>query len=127
MEKEIEVKKKNNVEDIRIYRTYMDLICYIEMITEKYPKIVKSGFVQTIKSTLYSGMECILRAYKAFEKKEKLSYLNELDIKLKMLKVYARISYRKKYINIRNYEAWSRKVNNVGASLGSWINLCLKV
>ena len=122
----VEVKKKNNVEDIRIYKTYIDLICYIEMITEKYPKNVKNGFVQIIKSTLYSGMELILQAYKAFEKKEKLSNLNELDIKLKMLKVYARISYRKKYINMRNYEAWSRKLNNVGASLGSWINLCLK-
>ena len=63
----VEVKKKNNVEDIRIYKTYIDLICYIEMITEKYPKNVKNGFVQIIKRTLYSGMELILQAYKAFE------------------------------------------------------------
>ena len=29
---------KNKVEDIKIYRVYIDLISYIEMITEKYPK-----------------------------------------------------------------------------------------
>lgn len=114
------------VEDVKIYNVYMNLISYIEMITEKYPKNVKYGFVNIIKTSLYDGMKSILYAYKSFEKKEKLSYLNDLDITLKMLKVYARISYKKKYINIRNYEAWSRKINNVCISLGAWINTCLK-
>ena len=71
-------------------------------------------------------MKNILFAYKVFEKQEKLTKLSELDINLKMLKVYARISYRKKYINIRNYEAWSRKLNNISIALGGWINSCLK-
>ncbi len=114
------------VEDIKIYNVYMSLISYIEMITEKFPKNVKCGFVNIIKESLYDGMKNILCAYKSYEKKDKLSYLNALDINLKMLKVYARISYKKKYINVKNYEAWSRKINNVCISLGSWVNLCLK-
>ncbi len=117
---------KKTVEDVKIYRVYIELISYIEMITEKFPKNTKLGFVNIIKNTLYSGMEDILRAYKYFLKKDKLYYLGELDIKLKMLKLYARISYRKKYINYKNYEAWSRKINNVCTSLGAWINVCLK-
>lgn len=117
---------KKSVEDIKIYHIYMDFICYIEMITEKFPKTSKAGFVVTVKNSLYKGMEDILYAYKSFAKEDKLSYLNDLDITLKMLKVYARISYKKKYINIKNYEAWSRKINNVGTSLGAWINVCLK-
>ena len=117
---------KKTVEDIRIYRVYIDLIMYIEMITEKYPKYSKFGFVNIIKNTLYMGIKNILEAYKVFDKKSKLNYLNELDINLKMLKLYGRISYKKRYINIRNYEAWSRKINNVCISLGTWVNLCLK-
>lgn len=117
---------KKTVEDIRIYHIYIDFISYIEMITEKYPKTSKMGFVNSIKTTLYNGMKDILYAYKSFEKNDKLSYLNDLDITLKMLKVYARISYKKKYINIKNYEAWSRKINNICTSLGAWINICLK-
>ena len=117
---------KNKVEDIKIYRVYIDLISYIEMITEKYPKYSKFGFVNIIKNDLYKGMRQILKAYKSYEKKDKLSYLSELDITLKMLKLYARISYKKKYINLKNYEAWSRKINNVGISLGTWINICLR-
>ena len=120
------VKVKKNVESIKIYQVYMELICYIEMITNKYPNYAKIGFVSIIKNDLYNGMRYILYAYKAFDKKVKLDYLNDLDIILKMLKVYARVSYKKKYINNKNYEAWSRKVNNVCISLGTWINVCLK-
>ena len=112
------VKVKKNVESIKIYQVYMELICYIEMITNKYPNYAKTGFVSIIKNDLYNGMRYILYAYKAFDKKVKLDYLNDLDIILKMLKVYARVSYKKKYINNKNYEAWSRKVNNVCISLG---------
>ena len=117
---------KKGVEDIRIYRNYFEFISYIEMITEKFPKYTKFGFVNIIKKTLYKGMEDILYAYKSFEKSDKLSYLNDLDVTLKMLKLYARVSYKKKYINVKNYEAWSRKINSVCTSLGAWINVCLK-
>ena len=47
-----------------------------------------------------------------------LNYLNQLDVNLKMLKVLVRVSYKKKYINIRNYESWCRKLNTVGTFLG---------
>lgn len=43
-----------------------------------------------------------------------------------MLKVLVRVSYKKKYITIRNYEAWCRKINIVGTFLGGWINSCVK-
>ena len=119
-----EVKK--SVDNVKIYRVYMDLISYIEMITNKYPSYAKNSFVSIIKKDLYKGIKDILYAYKAFDKKIKLEYLNDLDINLKMLKVYARISYKRRYINNRNYEAWSRKINNVCISLGTWINICLK-
>lgn len=117
---------KSNIEETKLYHVYMDFITYIEMITDKYPNNTKHAIVHEIKTDLYDGMRYILLAYKAFEKKEKLEYLNKLDISIKMLKVYSRISYKKKYINSKNYEAWSRKVNNICICLGGWINSCLK-
>ena len=38
-----EVKK--SVDNVKIYRVYMDLISYIEMITNKYPSYAKNSFV----------------------------------------------------------------------------------
>ncbi len=104
----------------------MDFIFYVEKITEKYPHYTKSGIVATIKKELYEGIKWILEAYKVFDKKDKLVYLNKLDISLKMLKIYARVSYKRKFITIRNYEAWSRKINIVSIHLGGWINSCLR-
>lgn len=117
---------KKEVEDLIIYQQYMQLIYYTEMITEKYPKSTKLSIVSNIKNNTYDGMKCIIYAYKVYDKSSKLEYLNKLDIQLKMLKVLIRVSYKKKYISIKNYEAWSRKLNNIGALLGGWVNSCLK-
>ena len=117
---------KSNIEETKIYHVYMDLILYVEMITEKYPGSAKKTLVYEIKKDLYDGMRHILIAYKMFDKNDKLDYLNKLDISLKMLKIYSRISYKKKFINVKNYEAWSKKINNICICLGGWINSCLK-
>lgn len=117
---------KNDVTELTIYKQYMELIYYTEMICEKYPKREKLALVTTIKNTTYEGMEKILCAYKFYDKDSKLKNLNKLDVNLKMLKVLVRVSYRRKYINNKNYEAWSKKLTNIGALLGGWIISCVK-
>lgn len=112
------------VEDLIIYKQYLELIYYTETITEKYPKSVKLSLVTMIKNNTYEGMKNILTAYKEYELKNKLANLNRLDINLKMLKVLIRVSYKKKYISIKNYYAWSKKICNIGNLLGGWINKC---
>ena len=74
----------------------------------------------------YEGMEQVIYAFKFYDKTKKLEALNTLDVKLKMLKVLVRVSYKAKYITIQNYRAWSTKLFYVGNLLGGWINSCLK-
>lgn len=120
------MNEKNNTENLIIYKQYFELINYTEMITEKFPKNEKLSLVTNIKNNTYEGMKKIILAYKYYEKVDKLKSLNELDVDLKMLKVLIRISYKRKYINVKNYEAWNKKINNIGNLLGGWINSCLK-
>ena len=75
----------------------------------------------------YNGMRKIILANKEFNKNKRIIILNEIDVELKMLKVMIRVSYRKKYINSKNYSAWSKKIYNIGNLLGGWIKSCLKV
>ena len=107
------------VSELIIYKQFIELIYYTEMITEKYPKIEKLAIVTNIKNTTYEGLKDVLKAYRYYDK---LKVLNELDIKLKFLKVLIRISVRRKYINRKNYAAWSKKINNIGNLLGGWIS-----
>lgn len=57
------------VEELKIYKQYIELIYYTEMITEKYPKCEKLSLVSNIKNYTYSGMQNIISAYKYYEKK----------------------------------------------------------
>lgn len=116
----------NNIEDLIIYKHYLEMIFYTEKILEKYPKIEKNGLCITIKNYTYDGMENIIKAQKTRDIKIRINYLNTLDVDMKMLKVLIRLSKRRKYINVRNYGAWSRKITNICNLLGGWINSCVK-
>lgn len=83
--------------------------------------------VDEIKRITYNGMRKIILANKEFNKNKRIIILNEIDVELKMLKVMIRVSYKKKYINSKNYSAWSKKIYNIGNLLGGWIKSCLKV
>ena len=61
-----------------------------------------------------------------YDKKQRFSILKTIDADLKMLKVMIRISYQKKYINSKNYHAWSKKITNIELLLRGWIRRCLK-
>lgn len=119
-------KKKDELESLLIYGKYLDLISYTEMILKKYPKCERFALASSIKNVTYEGMECIIYGYKYYDKTKKLEALNELDVKLKMIKVLVRVSYKADYITVQNYRAWSTKLTNVGNLLGGWINACLK-
>lgn len=114
------------VEKLMIYRQYMELIYYTLMILHKFPRVERNALNADIRRTTYEGLECLLYAYKVYDKKQKLTYLHELDIKLKFIKALVRVSYRQKYINHRNYGAWSKKLFHLGNLLGGWIVSCQK-
>ena len=113
-----------NVEDLLIYKQYIELIYYTEMILDKYPKSERFAIVTAIKNNTYDGMRSLLSAYKEYQKEKKYHYLNQLDTTLKMLKVMIRVSYKRKYINVKNYTAWSKKITNIGNLLGGWMKSC---
>lgn len=117
---------KNQLEEMEIYKKYIDLYHYTYLITQKYPKYEKYAIVSDIKKTVYLGFKNIIFAHKNYNKVERLKYLNQLDAELKVLKMLIRISYKNKYINVKNYEAWSRKITNVCNLMGGWIKSCLK-
>lgn len=108
------------LEELMIYKQYVELIYYTEQILKKYPKSERFALVNTIKNKTYQGLECIIKTHRAFDKKEKYKYLNELDVYLKTLKVLIRISYRNKYISSKNYKAWVKKITNINNLMLGW-------
>lgn len=93
----------SKVSNLIIYKKYLDLIFYTEMITKKYPKYEKNCLVSNIKNKTYRDIELIIKAYKTFDKKEKIKFLNELDVHLKCIQIFIRVFLKNKYIKDRNY------------------------
>ena len=116
----------NDLEGLMIYKQYIELIYYTEQITIKFPKNEKNSLVASIKNNTYTGMKKIIEAQKEYTHSKRVIILNSLDTDLKMLKVLIRISYKSKYINSKNYAAWTKKIFNISNLLGAWIKSCLK-
>lgn len=116
----------NELEDLKIYKQYLEMIYYTENITMKYPKVEKYSMVSSIKNITYEGMKLIIYAQKENDKIKRIKILNKLDVKLKMLKVMIRISNKKKYISSKNYYAWSKKITNISNMMGAWIKSCVR-
>lgn len=92
--------------DLYLYKKYVDLMYYVYKLSVKYPKSEKSGIVLDIKNTLGLGLNNIIY----FHKSSKKLYLDYLDNNLKVLLVLYRISYKMKYISNKNYLSFSKKV-----------------
>ena len=97
------------LEDLLLYKIYVDLMYYSYNLVIKYPKSEKLGIVSDIKNNLYLGLNNIIY----YQKSNKKIYLDYLDNNLKVLLVLIRISYKMKYISNKNYLAFSKKINNI--------------
>ena len=116
---------QENKETLIIYQRYLDLIYYTNNLCIKYPKSEKMALASETKQSMYSGLRYLLYALKEFNKKNKLNYLNNLDVELNLQKVFIRLAYKYKYISKQNYETWSAKITDICNMLGGWIKSCL--
>lgn len=111
----------SDIENLLIYKSCFNLIYYAEMILQKFPKIERNMLVKDIRETNIKIMELIIKTHKEINKNKKFYYLNEIDVNLKLLKVFVRLAYKKKYINSNNYSAWSNKLTLVNNLLFKWM------
>lgn len=118
------MRKQEDLENLIIYRKYVDLIMYVNHIVKKYPKHERYSLVNDTKEALYDGLKGVMKAQKEFDKNQRLHYLADLDVSLKIQKVLIRVAYKNQYINVNNYAAWSNKLTNISNLLGAWIKSC---
>ena len=97
------------LEKLVLYQKYVDYMHYTYMLLVKYPKVERFSLSMDMKNTLNQGLIKVIYFQKFQDKK----YLDELDVILKTFITYVRISYKRKYININNYRAFSKKYTTI--------------
>ena len=93
----------NELDNLIIYKQYLELIYYTETISQKYPKKEKFCLVQSIKNNTYNGLKKVIEAQSEYDKTIRIKILKLLDVDLKVLKVLVRVSYKNKYILITTF------------------------
>ena len=68
------------MEELKIYKEYLELIYYTENILKKCPKSERFSLVNHIKNNTYEGLKYIILSYKDYSKN--LYFLINLDVLL---------------------------------------------
>ena len=58
----------NELDNLIIYKQYLELIYYTETISQKYPKKEKFCLVQSIKNNTYNGLKKVIEAQSEYVK-----------------------------------------------------------
>lgn len=114
----------NKKNDLVIIQKYQDLITYVYMILNRYPKDELLSLVADTKKNLFLGLEALIFAKKTYNKKEKLKFIIIVSSKLEAVTILVRIAKKNKYIKPRNYTAWSYKINEILEMLEKWEHAC---
>ena len=111
-----------DLENLLIYKEYVELICFTIDILMKYPKEV--NIQEDIKKVTYDGLNMLIHAHQEENLENKEILLGQLDASLKTLKVLVRISNKKKYINSRTVKVWNKKIINLSNLTWTWMKSC---
>ncbi|HPZ23853.1 MAG TPA: hypothetical protein PLB45_04745 [Bacilli bacterium] len=120
VDNKVNVIKINNVNETYLYKIYLELISYTEMIASKFNNNIQLR--DDIRHTTYDGVSKVISSFRYYSKDKKIYDLIGIDVDLKTLKIFIRVAYMNKIISGKNYQAWSRKIELVGYALGKRIN-----
>ncbi|MEG2956568.1 MAG: four helix bundle protein [Clostridia bacterium] len=118
-------KVSKETTELQILKKYMILLDYAHEIVRRYPQSEKFALATKTKEVGLDGISYVIGAQKVFSKKDKLVYLNKLDINLTVQKFHMRQAYKYKYISAQNYKTWSEHISIVCNMLGAWIKVCV--
>lgn len=95
-----------------------DLILWLIPKLERFPRNQKFLIGDRIESLMLDTLE---RLIEATYSRQKTQFLHQANLKLEVLRYLIRLSKDLRLINMKTYELASRKINDVGMSVGGWL------
>ena len=84
-----------------------------------FPKCERFTLVADIKREMVQIITLIIRANKSRE--TRTAHLRDLDTELDVLRSYVRMSFEMGFLPPKQYEEWSKRINEIGKRLGGWM------
>lgn len=115
MAEEPEVKP---TEEFMLLQKIQDMMEYAYVALRQFPKSEKYAMATDIKHSMNMILHYAVEARKHYYKK---TTLQNMDVEIATLRLYIRLSYRLRFIDIQKYEVWSKMVDEIGKMLGGWL------
>ncbi|MDR1917229.1 MAG: diversity-generating retroelement protein Avd [Synergistaceae bacterium] len=107
------------MEELLIKKKCVDMMVYAYQAMTHYPKHERFTLCADIKRSMTRVLELITRA--GLSSKNQLQLLFDLDVELKVLLEFVRLSFTLKYLPTKKYEEWSTKIVELGRMCGGMI------
>ena len=104
-------------EDYPVFVKWSDATDWILDTVEKFPKSVRFTISTRISNITLDIMEGIIEAIYT---KDRSYILERLNLYIEKLRVMFRISYKRRYISMNQYEFISEVLNETGKMIGGW-------
>ena len=100
-------------------KTY-DFLAWLVPRTNKFPKLHRHTITRRFLDAALDFQEQILEA-NSLRRGQRLDRLQMVDASLDKVRLYVRLTYRLRWINLGQYEHASRLVAELGRLLGGWL------
>ncbi len=104
--------------DLPIIQQTYDLIAWYSPILQCFPRNHKFVLGDRIHGQLYGLLEGLIRAR---YRRDKLALLEDLNADMDILRYQTRLCREFGLFDTRRYEYASKRINEIGQSLGGWI------
>ena len=103
--------------EVKVIHLIHELINWFLPIVSKYPRNFRYTLGTRLEEHLFHLLEnCILAQYS----KKKVYYLNKANMNIEHSPHFIRISHTQKIITVKQYEAFSRQLHQIGKQVGGW-------
>ena len=106
--------------DIPIFQKTYDFYKLIHEYSANIPKMERYTIWQKIKTVCIEIIEGLLTV-NHLSGAEKLSLMNDISVKIDLLRVFVRLAYETKAISEKKYIALQENLDEIGRMLGGWI------
>lgn len=103
--------------DVKVIHLIHKLLDWFLPIVSKYPRNFRYTLGTRLEGHLFNLLEySILAQYS----KKKVYYLNKANMCIELSRHFIRISHKQKLVSNKQYEAFSKQLNEIGNQIGGW-------
>ena len=105
-------------QDLQIRLKAEEMTKYGYAALRQFPKSEKHVLSAEIRQSMFRLLRLIIVCNRRYHKK---TTLQDLDAELDLLRSLVRLSMDLTFLPFRQYEIWSRHINEIGRMVGGWI------